>query len=325
MTAMVINSAQAYNPSPNSKTNLLQQMIENSFLRNVGLHQIISKRCYRYMPSYYEKRSCSYATSDMIRLLDFDIHFIRRDEAPKDWETGSYVFIAFRSAFKKLLQLRTINVYLSKVNEALYDYYRPEFNFNLWDFTVKFFNAREDVANYVIAVLFQDTSRVKLHVEYAYRKMQDLNKLSKANLDKLSETIDNFNFVLDNNPKKFLKTVFPKHMQENRNTSLYHFYVPMYLTRSLRKKGWSARASASTAFMLTLTYELVSSDPNDNKRYLFNDPIKVTSPWKIQDIYQGYSGAMMGAGLSNKRKSFNYSRNYFPQSTMKGAKYLLTF
>lgn len=322
-------SAQMYfNPyqSETSNKNLLQKLIENSVFRNIALHKVISNRCSHYLKSYYEQRTCKFATTEILRALNFDVEFLAEGTKDSDnkWETGAFVFIAFKDSFNKMMSMKTINDYLVSVSNGYNSFYNEVFEFNLWEHTVNYFKGNEDVAAHVIAILFQDTSTVKLHIRYSRRNFKDKTDLYQQNLDMLDMLIDNFNFSLEMNKERYLKSIFPKGMANYRNTSLYHFYVPLYLAKRLKLRGYSNRVAATTAFMLTMTYEMVSADPK-YKEYIWKDPAKVTSSWKVQDIFQGYSGALMGVGFKSKIKSFQTAKKYFSESTKKGALYLTNF
>ncbi len=325
LLAFFNHSVYAQAPTDFTEKGVIEKLMENKFFRENALKRVIQQRCSRYMKSFIEQQSCNFAVHDMIRSLDFDILFFGDVKEEDHWETGSFVFVAFKENFYKLLELTTIQTYLLGINEAFYGFFNDNFSFNLWDYTLKYFKNNEDIAAHVIAILFQDTSPLKLHIEYVLQKEKNPSKYMSKNLKILSEVIDNFNFAADTDIKRYKAAIFPKHLLSNRNGSLYHFYVPMYLSVKLQKKGYSKRYSSIGAFMLTLTYEMVSSNPKSWKTYIWNDPENVTSSWKVQDIYQGYSGAMMGTKQTQKMKNFETAKSYYKQSTKKGTQYLLSF
>ncbi len=308
----------SFNLQAQSK-NFIQRMIENEAMREFGFHKLIKNRCNRYMPTYVQKQSCSFAARELIEILNFDVEFIDPEQEP-NWETGAFIFLAFEKAFMQMMHSETVANYLKALTKEFAKFHYENFDFNLWDFTLERFKGNAELATYMIAVLFQDTSNKMLHIEYAQRMVEQKTEFFQANLNRLRSFIQIMLTMNEANPEKFIQTVFPRHKLSFRNYSLYHFYVPMYLAQRLKAKGYSAQVAGQTAFMMTVTYEMISTDSN-YKKYLFNDPLKITSEWKIRDIFQGYEGAMMGAGI--KSNSYGFASLYLKESSLKGIRYLL--
>jgi hypothetical protein len=308
------------------KNQLFQKFIKDATLRNLGLYQILKSRSDRYIMDNAQKHKTARALNHLLQELDFDILLLDDNyiASNNEWELGAYAFIAFKDKFKKMMELNTTHFYLESVNEYFQQYiYFDEVKFNLWDHTLKFFKGNKELAAHVIGVLFQDTSRVKLHIEYALRKFQNRSENFEKNLMILSEVINNMNFMAEMNSKLFIKTVFPVGAHINRNTSLYHFYVPLYLANRIASRGFDRKTAAISAFMLPLAYEMATGV--DNFEYIFKDPPYIKSKWKVQDILQGYQGALYGVGLSIKVQSFPAIRNSFSLSAPLTIRKLVNF
>jgi hypothetical protein len=191
---------------------------------------------------------------------------------------------------------------------------------NLWEMSLKFFGSEFEAAR-ALAVLFQDTSSVKLHLAYLeISGVRGTTSWFDSNRELLGRTIDTMNMVLDANGENFQTLFYPKNVQAKLHRTIYHFYVPTYLSMALRKRGVPERFSFVAPLMMTLTYEFVTA--GTDFRYLFDDPEKVEE-WSLGDIYGSYSGLTFAAGRMRSIRSLDDLRSNFKISTAKGVQALL--
>ena len=120
---------------------------------------------------------------------------------------------------------------------------------------------------------------------------------------------------------------YPSGFQEKRNSNLYHFYIPAYLSSRLLKMNRGVRFARLGPLMLTATYEFITA--GRDKEYLLDDPARIDGStdaglWKITDIYGGYSGAIFGLRPALKTTSFDAVRTSFTRSSRQGMELLLT-
>ena len=101
---------------------------------------------------------------------------------------------------------------------------------NLWTLTLNFYGNEFEAAR-ALAVLFQDTSHVKLHLAYLEMSgVQGTTSWFDANRELLNRTIDTMNMVLDANGENFQALFYPPAVQAKLHRTIYHFYVPTYLS-----------------------------------------------------------------------------------------------
>lgn len=261
----------------------------------------------------------------MIELLDFDMIITDHHFAPtgsESWRPGSFVFVAFKKNLLTLMSQEVTSRYLQDLNQRLYDYIvhgksRP----NIWAITKNFFKT-DYMAAMVMASLFQDTSPAKLHLAWIERSGTKGNAFFISNKELLDRVIDTINLVLDSSEDNYRALFYPKQIQKNLNRNIYHFYVPLFLSKDLYKSARLKKEYAYTAaLLLTLTYEFITS--SNDYRYLYADPKTLTSRHKMKDIFGGYSGSNIGVRGMSFFKSFQVIRESFLRSTEDGVKLLL--
>lgn len=304
---------------------ILRFIAESGFLRDIALHSMINTRCERYAVSPEVQYSCDTSVAAMIDLLDYDITIIQTDGAPNpnSWKPEAFVFVAFKKNLLALLRSPKTSKYLQEMNRQLEaKIFNPSHDFSIWDFSKKFFGS-EELAVTAIATLFQDTSPLMLHVQFLdYNKIPG-NQTYKNNKNDLIRSIELINQILDFSEENFGTLFYPKQFQGKLNRSIYHFFVPLYLAQAMKAYGFSTTMSKTTPFMLTLTYEFITS--SDSYEYLFNDPSYLDSTkheWKLKDIYGGYCGSHF-AVKEKSLKAFNQMATKFDQSTASSVKFLL--
>jgi hypothetical protein len=271
-----------------------------------------------------KKIPCKEAVVSMVSLLDFDVVLTDDKIKPNDnWTPNSFVFVAFKSNLLMLLNSKKSTKYLKELNGQLYTYLlgnNP--SFNLWDFTKSHFKS-DYLSSLVIAAFFQDTTIKKLHLAYLERTSLNGGEHFIENKELLSRVIDTFNLILDNSEDLYRPIFYPKEIQQNMNKSIYHYYVPMFLSRSLKEEGIKEDLAYVAPLLLTLTYEFFTS-ANDY-RFIFFDPNTIRSSEKVRDIYAGYCGANFGLKGLNFNKSFESIRSRFSISTEKAVQMLIKY
>lgn len=290
-------------------------------IRDLALYSVLATRCSRYM-TREKKLPCKEAVASLVSHLDFDIILTGENEsAPDNWSPNSFVFVAFKSNLLMLLNTKKSSIYLRGLNEQLYLYLlgnNPDFN--LWNYTKSHFKS-DYLSSLVIASFFQDTSIKKLHLAYLEHTSLGGGEYFVENKELLSRVIDTFHLILDTSEDSYKPLFYPKEIQAEMNKSIYHYYVPMFISRSLRNEGVKEDMAYAAPLLLTLTYEFFTSA--DDYRFLFFDPMTIKSKEKIRDIYGGYCGANFGLRGLNFNKSFESIRSRFSTSTEMAVQMLL--
>ncbi|MGE3611380.1 MAG: hypothetical protein AB7I27_17430 [Bacteriovoracaceae bacterium] len=301
-----------------SRVNTLLQFIANyKGIRNFGLKTLISNRCSRYL-NLNDAIGCDYAVERMIQILDFDIIFTDGEKFTSSqghWNPRAFVFVAFKKNLLQILSDPKTTEYLKNLNERLNLYLQnSDKNLNIWDVTLEFYSPRG--AAKTIAALFQDTSRMKLHLAYL-EKINSGNKSSfHANKELLSRVIDNINMILDLSEDNYRKLFYPDEIWKNLNRNIYHFYVPLYLASALEESEIQRKYAYIAPFMLNLTYEFITT--GKDFRYIFSDPERLDPEsyiGKIKDIFGGYCGSNYGIKNKNFKNSFEIIKEAFARSS----------
>lgn len=304
---------------------LLRFVARIRVLREFALYTLIEERCNRYMkPS--EIDSCDEAIDQKITLLDFDILLGEDKKTPvllNENDMDSFVFVAFKKDLIRLLSDYQTQKYLELVNSEMTKFLtgQKKVTPNLWDLSRNFYGNDFDAAR-ALAVLFQDTSSVKLHLAYLEMSgVQGTTNQFDPNRELLGRTIDTMNMVLDANGENFQALFYPPAVQAKLHRTIYHFYVPTYLTMALKKKGVPERFAMIAPMMLTVTYEFVTSAPD--YRYLFDDPEKLgytsrEDEWTVGDIYASYSGVSFAINALSRAVTLEDLRRAFNASTASG-------
>ena len=299
---------------------------ESKGLRNFALHQLIKLRCENYLNSN-EAYFCSQAVKKQLSILDFDIVVV--DDEIKNahksvmWTPSSFVFLAFKANFFKLLNDPKTTDYLTYLESELNKFVSQNGEeVNIWDLTLKFYPNKKE-ASQVIATLFQDISAFKLHLAYLQVKGLKGSESFQSNKLLLSRVIDGINQILDMNEDFFKRLFYPQEIFESMNRNIYHFYVPFYLSLELKSDDEFKAYSKIAPLMLTLTYEFITL--RKDSTYFFQDPEKLTQDHfrgTIQDIYGSYRGI---AFAQNYVEPLNIGvvTDLFQESTYKTVRALL--
>lgn len=324
MIIFMISSLSANTDTALRRSNgLLRFIAEQESLRNMTLSSVIGTRCSRYMPSS-EKTSCKDAVKKMIHIMDYDIIFPEQKVPPKPqgpWTPSSFLFVAFKQDLMNLLSEPKTKVYLKNLNEDLYRYLTAEKeSLNIWELTKTHYQS-DYSASKVIAVLFQDTSLMKLHIGYLEHVKPTGTEIYEGNIELLSRVIDTINLVLDNSEEHYRKLFYPPTLQKDLNKNIYHFYVPLFLAKALEREAISKDSAYAATLMLTLSYEFITTARS--YEFILKDPETIKNAHTVQDIFGGYCGSMIGAYGPRKNKSFSEIQDKFFSSTLEGVELLL--
>ncbi len=309
---------------------LLRFVAEIRIFRELALTTLIENRCARYM-KVEERGPCYQAVSQKIDVLDFDILLGKDKSTPVLLDKnnpGSFVFVAFKKDFIRLLSEQKTEIYLDLINGEMTKFLTGEKKFapNLWEMTLAHYGSTFLAAR-ALAILFQDTSHVKLHLAYLEMSgVQGTTSWFDSNRELLGRTIDTLNMVLDAHSENFQPMFYPSSVAAKLHRTIYHFYVPTYLAMALRRKGIAEKFSFIAPFMMTLTYEFVTAAPD--YRYLLSDPNRLprgdqNSEWKVGDIYGGYNGVSFATGRINRIHGVDYVSRAFDISTQLGVQALI--
>lgn len=322
---LLILTPSVFASGQNGNNPILRFIAEIRIIRELALYTVIEDRCFRYMKKQ-DRNSCSEAVDQKVSILDFDILLEKNRKTPvllDKTNPSSFVFVAFKKDFLRLLSEQKTEHYLEMINQEMTKFITGEKTTlpNLWELSLAFYQSEFEAAR-ALAVLFQDTSHVKLHLAYLEMSgVQGTTSWFDSNRELLGRTIDTLNMVLDARGENFHELFYPKAVQAKLHRTIYHFYVPTYLAMALKKKGVPERFAFIAPFMMSLTYEFVTAA--QDFRYLFEDP-KTVSDWSLGDLYGSYNGVSFGLGrmsrvipLADLRQSFNVSTKNGVESLLK--------
>lgn len=293
-------------------------------VQKFALYTIISNRCDRYMTEL-NKYPCYEAVSTEVALLDFDVLLGNDKVSPllyNPQDSQSYVFIAFKNNFLRLLNSQDTTVFLESINVELNRFLTGEKRevSSIWDVAVRHYRS-EELAAMALAALFQDISQARLHLAYLNYSNTRGNAVFENNRELLDRVIGTVNMVLDFSEDNFRTMFYPREVKAKLNRTIYHFYVPLYLALALEKKGIQKKYAFTAPLFLTLSYEFVTAA--GDLTYLLRDPESIQNVSKINDMYAGYNGANFGVKTMNVVRNFDDVQRAFNSSTRAGVLLLL--
>lgn len=298
---------------------LIRFIGENDSLRIFTIHRLVSIRCSRYLPKN-ESELCGKATLRMLEILDFDIRFLKTYSARET--IPAFVFVAFHKSLIELLNEERTGDYLALVAQKFETQARSSLElFNLWELTLDFYQGDTQKALSILAILFQDTSAAQIHLEYLARRNVEGSRFFEPNVSRLARVIELMVRSQEEQPEIFNEVAYPHGFSQQFNNNIYHFYVPWYLTVKLKEAGITDRYAGIAPFMLTSTYEFITSQKDFT--YLFVDPAHLTQSWIIKDIYAGFVAAQLGLGMGRSHRSANQVQDLFSTSTKLAMKTIL--
>lgn len=303
---------------------LLRFIAEQESLRDFALSTVVGTRCGRYLPET-EGHTCKETVKKMIQILDYDVIFKNKiipENSQRPWAPSSFLFVAFKQKLITLLSDEKTKTYLYDLNQKLYEYLlNDKEEFNVWELSKKHFD-NDYSAAMAIAVLFQDTSTLKLHLGYLDHTRPTGTEMYESNKELLSRVIDTINLILDTSEENYRKLFYPDEIQNDLNRNIYHFYVPLFLAKALERDKVSKNDAFTATLMLTLSYEFITS--SGNYKYILKDPEKIENTHTVRDIFGGYCGSMIGIKGLHFDRSFRELESSFATSTVSGVELLLS-
>jgi hypothetical protein len=312
-------------PTARRVNQLLKFIANYGSIRNLGLYGLISPRCARYL-TFSDAHSCKAAVKRQIEILDYDIIFTNKHHkqipARDAWTPEAFVFVAFKKTLVNTLSDPRTEKYLELIKEGLNGYLigaTP--NFNIWELTLEYYG-HPLIAAKTLAAIFQDTSEVKLHLAYLERSKVRGRGPYENNRERLSQLIDMITVVLDYRENSYRELFYPKALQGELYRNVYHFYVPLFLSMTLKAEGRDFKDAHRAPMLLTMTYEFVTSA--QDYRYLLADPLWLpANSSSIKDIHAAYVGARFGLEKSTPSNTFSLIKEAFTRSTQVAADFLL--
>lgn len=313
-----------------SKFNLFKFFAENRLLSKESIHFLLFLRCKAFLAFYHEP-ICSTTAYRMLEMMDFAIKVNPKAPSPleKDsqdyWRSQGFTFISFKTEFIKILNDPHTTIYLESLVDKLAKVAQGNklVGWNFFTFHVKELGMSQNEAIKYIAVLFQDISKVTLHLRYFAKDLDSRPKEFQTNLFLLRDAISFVQSVKVFNPDLFASTFYPPSVSTQLNNNFYHFYVPAYLFNSL-KEIKSSFYSSMGPLLLTLTYEIITL--KDDQSYVLASPQKLISPehdYKMRDIYASYLGTQFAKNEYWKRVDFPIVQEAFGESIFKAFNLML--
>lgn len=298
---------------------LLRFIAKSESMRDFGLFTVMYTRCKRYVAKS-QVDACQDSVEKLIKTLDYDLLFNNKREAilVNDFDPESFVFVAFKSKLIQLLNDAKTTAYLTMINDKLTRFMTGQDSepANLYNASLEFYG-NEKLAVTALAALFQDTSMNRLHIAWLEKSQTRASVQFVENKDLLSRIIQTINFIMDTSEANYRVMFYPPKIQKFINRNIYHFYVPYYAALTM-KSSMRAEDAVKGPLMLTLSYEFITSAAD--MRYLFDDPEQISAQSTL-DIYGGYAGGRMGAGMNFI--DLGTMDAAFKASTIKGVKSLL--
>lgn len=309
---------------------ILRFIAEIEGVREFALYSLITNRCNRYLSPRSQEKACHRAVETMINHLDFDL-LANTDQSLVRYDNSnphSFIIIAFKKSLIGLLNFPKTTEYLELLRTEMNLYLSSEtpHPVNLWELSVKFWKS-ERIAAAAIAALFQDVSPMRMHLFYLHKSGYKGKESFDTNFSLLMQVLDTFQLISDyTSAEDYQKVFYPPEIKESLNRAFYHFYVPFYLSTELKRTGTSAEFAFIAPFMMTLTYEFVTT--KSDYTYLYKDPQRLDplnriDAYKVRDIMAGYYGVGFAQGRKAKLQSFSEIGKMFSGSTQDGVSLLL--
>ena len=198
-----------------------------------------------------------------------------------------------------------VQSYLEDLPKSLQASLQNKARFSLFDFTRSYAGTSEKAIEW-LAVIFQDTSWVRLNHRYLIEKLVPVDAQGEPRRDEVDPKV--FRALLRMNealefllPENFFESgafqfvdLYPGAAgdTQNLNYTLYHYYPMAYLAAGVNARGAGERFSFFLSFLFNAEYEFQSLAPD---RWPFNlpNPGNYNVP-QLKDLYAGYAGALFG-------------------------------
>lgn len=290
----------------------LRFFTQSNELQTLAITFAMTDRCRRYLPrdedgpfqSLSTQLYCDRLVRDFVKTLDKkSIHY----QLPGEKRTYSTIMV-FIEEFKSLLQQPLTLSYLEKLNSDLESSFYGLDTFHLLQTTQIYSKDQSEVLQ-KIAVLFQDNSTTQ---SPRYWLMANPIEKWSQNVPLTKKIVEKYEKVMDQlhdnywaemghlgQKENTSSDLYPKNMAQQQsyiNGQLYHYYVPAYLAHKIKAKGHGPKQAFFAPFIFNYLYE-VGFGASLLQR-AFTEPKTITDEKTLQDIYSGYAGALLGAGLS---------------------------
>lgn len=288
------------------------------FLKSLGA--VLSLRCSQLLQEDAQaKLACLSSVNPFISALDFQ-GGLQKINGGGGERREVMVVVSFKTEFEAMMTDPEALAYLKELRDRLTMI--KEFDtktLDLWPFSLNHFKGDKGRALAHIAVLFQDLhARTQLkHAHLASKR----NAAMETGVDLLDETLSLFIKMI---PSGRLKTYATPEGEDRE--ALYHFYVPAYIAYKMERNAPGDRGNRILPMVFNAEYEFQSIiraqnpvlDAEAKKDPVFNakvdgvlrsvvhvkkELVGEIAPFErsgrektLQDIYNGYIGALFGAG-----------------------------
>ncbi len=287
----------------------------------------LAPRCNSFTHSARDRKQCHNALKKMFRALDIRITV-----------KGEFGFAAFGKELIELLKQPKTRSYLSDLKQILSDSENPH-SYNLWHWTLDYFNHNKLEALRHIAILFQDSSD---YVHVAYVKGSGFSEEEANSLQLVNKLLS----------EKLKFNLYPEHLIQTKVRSQYHYYVIRYLSYKTCQRDNSKYCNL-VPFLLDSTYHFftksmlsfASLNLDEEQLRLFTEKwttkslasllnftsilkrsyqvLVLTPPpfnpdqrtYEIESLYLGYLGSLDGHVNQNEILSFDEFKVFMGQDS----------
>jgi hypothetical protein len=274
---------------------LAKKIRQNEAFRNYALKEVIGGRCIGWLAKpFKELRQRNKMVADCRSSLDNFFSVLQ----PKLFtfvlpESGSEVHwtVVFGDELQALILDPRVSDFLISLKESM-DSPQPA---DLYETAKKFAGSDYEALRW-IAILFQDTSKPKTHIQFLKVTNPEPSDLLRKNVMSLVAAIDRMNEILSHGDSGI--RLYPDRVEaRNRagfSPALYHYYVPAYVSARSVSNGSPVVSSFFVSFIFNYLYEAIEAG-NPVLRGIW-EPSSMSMD-SVKDVYMGYVGAYGGAEL----------------------------
>ena len=259
------------------------------------------------------------AVPKVLQILRTDVILEDADGKPTPFNLP----LIYAPRLRELIQDPKVQAYLSDLAPALRSALHEKIPFSLYAFTFRYAGERATAIDW-LAVLFQDTSWVKLSYRYLARTLlpsADENAVPKPELYgalvRLNEVLDLLepDALAAADPKGQIH-LYPEGLGAGDTFALgrtpYHYYPMAKLALELERGGAGERRAFFLAYLFNAEYEFQTLDP---QRW----PLRVPAPTapltasgalRLRDVYAGYLGALFGISRERRGNFADFAREF---------------
>jgi hypothetical protein len=296
--------------------------------RKIVLTRLLKFRCGRLFTKKEHAQECANEVDPFVKMLHYGLRKSKEDSGIALFQ-DELIELAVNGKGLKFLD--------SLENEWQNFVKNPEsFRFSLWDFAFRYTGSDRVEATRYIGILLQDGAVSKqasfLMIE-AERRGNDKDQLIKM-ATKIYELTNTIEQSLHTSQKVFDNFSWYPSDISNVNENYYHFYIPTYAAQKMRKANKSALTSFVLPFLFNFEYEYLQLTEADSKKKLEKRKLPAFLSWteplfgpvgkllyavnpppykpidrsafesNLKDMYLGYAGAVVAAGLKPKVTSY---------------------